>query len=168
MAARRRGLAAIGCACVSTFLLACTSSAPVSPVKPARLGQTLDLRGGFGEAAVTIIGVRDPAVPTAGTAPAEAGAHYIGVEERVSSLSRLQNEEIGLETWVDTPTLTQLSRVSATNAIEGCPSLPEFATLTKTSQPIIGCLAIQVPNGGRVVSVTMQMYEGAEGKWSVP
>ncbi len=162
----------MACLGLPTIGLACSSSGygPVGggAILHAHVGQTLVLRGTFGEAAVTIVSVTDPAAPTAATPPAESGSHYVSVHERVTSPSGHLHEEVGLETSVDTTTLIDLNREYQTDAIRGCPPLPEFASFTKSSQSIDGCLAIQVPNGSPVKDVTMQMYYGTEGKWSVP
>jgi hypothetical protein len=155
------GLAGIGLACSS-------GSSGVGVLLDAHVGQTLVLHGTFGEAAVTIVSVTDPAVPAISTPSPESGDHYLSVEERVTSPSGHLHEEVGLETSVDTTALTDLGRETATDAIRGCPPLPEFAIFNKTSQSIDGCLAIQVPNGSRVEDVKMQMYYGTEGDWSVP
>jgi hypothetical protein len=167
-----RRAAAVACLGLPTIGLACSSAGngPIGggAILKAHVGQTLVLRGTFGEAAVTIVSVTDPAVPAASTTPAESGAHYISVHERVTSPSGHLHEEVGLETSVDTTTLTDLNRETETDAIRGCPALPEFASFTKSSQSIDGCLAIQVPNGSRVKDVTMQMYYGTSGDWSVP
>jgi hypothetical protein len=165
-------MAAVACLGLPTIGLACSTSqyGPVGggAILKAHVGQTLVLRGTFGEAAVTIVAVTDPAVPAASSTPAESGQHYISVHERVTSPSGHLHEEVGLETSVDTTTLIDLNREYQTDAIRGCPPLPEFATFTKSSQSIDGCLAIQVPNGSRVKDVALQMYYGTTGEWSVP
>lgn len=169
---RLRRVAAVACLGLPTVGLACSTSqyGPVGggAILKAQVGQTLVLRGTFGEAAVTVVSVTDPAVPTASTPPAESGEHYISVHERVTSPSGHLHEEVGLETSVDTTTMIDLNREYQTDAIRGCPPLPEFATFNKSSQSIDGCLAIQVPNGGRVKDVSLQMYYGTTGEWSVP
>jgi len=156
-------MASIGLACSSA-----SGSSGVGVILNAHVGQTLVLHGTFGEAAVTIVSVTDPAVPAASTPPPESGDHYLSVDERVTSPSGHLHEEVGLETSVDTTALTDLGRDTATDAIRGCPALPEFAIFNKSSQSIAGCLAVQVPNGSRVKDVRMQMYYGTEGDWSVP
>jgi len=158
------GLPSIGLACSSGT----SGSTGVGVILNAHVGQTLVLRGTFGQAAVTIVSVTDPAVPTASTPAPESGEHYVSVHERVTSPSGHLHEEVGLETSVDTTALTDLNRETETDAVRGCPPLPEFAIFSKASQSIDGCLAIQVPDGSRVKDVTMQMYYGTEGHWSVP
>ena len=160
--------AALGLALGSIGVACSSGSTGVGVFLNAHVGQTLVLHGTFGEAAVTIVSVTDPAVPAASTAPPESGDHYVSVDERVSSPSGHLHEEVGLETSVDTTALTDLNRETATDAIRGCPALPEFASFNSSAQSIDGCLAIQVPNGGRVKDGRMQMYYGTEGDWSVP